>query len=78
MKNSFNLTKPILNINDNGRRLYHNYFTDLTNFYLVILHININIKLISTSTVILKYLIDEIINLDFLLTYFLVCSISLS
>ena len=58
VKNSVNLTEPNLNINGYGRRLYHNRFTDLTDLYLIILYITI--KLIFTSTLILKYLIIKV------------------
>lgn len=57
-KNSINLTEPTSNITNNGRRLYCNHFTNLNDIYLVIL--NINIKLISTLTLIFKYLIVQV------------------
>ena len=75
VKNLVNLTEPNLNIKGHGRRPYHNRFTDLTDLYLTILYIPT--KPIFTSALILKHLIakvsfNEIINLSFFFTYFLV------
>ena len=58
VKNSINLSKLNLNINGHGKKLYHNRFTNLTDLYLIILYITI--KLIFTSTLILKYLIAKV------------------
>ena len=57
VKKLVNLTESNLNINDHSRRVYYNRFTDLTNLYLIILYIII--KLIFTSTLILKHLIAK-------------------
>lgn len=77
MKILINLIEATLNINGNDKRLYHNCFDNLPNFYLIIY--NFIIKLISTLTIISKYLIIqiEIISFDFLISYFPVYNISL-
>lgn len=47
-----------LNINVRNRRLYHKWFTDLTKYVLIIVHVIM--KLNSTSTLILRLLIVKV------------------